>query len=70
MTIHASFQEDLSIAGLLGMNGFFEHFTVTCERDVHVTFVHVTRDLGTFSPEELELQAVLFVARFVWLSAG
>jgi hypothetical protein len=29
VTIHASFQEDLSIAGLLGMNGFFEHFTVT-----------------------------------------
>lgn len=41
-----------------------EHIAVTCERDVKVTFVHVTRDLGTFSPEELELQAVLFVARF------
>jgi hypothetical protein len=41
-----------------------EHIEVTCEQDVHVTFVHVTRDLATFSPEELALQASLFVARF------
>jgi hypothetical protein len=37
---------------------------VTCERDVQVTFVHVTRDLATFSPEELALQTALFVERF------
>jgi len=41
-----------------------ERLALTCERDVHVTFVHVTRDLATFSPEELALQASLFVARF------
>ena len=41
-----------------------ERFAVTCEQDVKVTFVHVTRDLATFSPEELALQASLFVARF------
>jgi hypothetical protein len=27
--IKAAFQENLSIAGLLGMNGFFEHFRIT-----------------------------------------
>jgi hypothetical protein len=41
-----------------------DHFEVTCEQDVKVTFVHVTRDLATFSPEELALQATLFVERF------
>jgi hypothetical protein len=41
-----------------------ERFAVTCEEDVDVTFVHVTRDLATFSPEELALQASLFVERF------
>lgn len=41
-----------------------EHLAVACERDVNVTFVHVTRDLATFSPEELALQTSLFVARF------
>ena len=41
-----------------------ERFAVTCEQDVKVTFVHVTRDLATFSPEELALQTSLFVARF------
>jgi hypothetical protein len=41
-----------------------ERFAVTCEQDVKVTFIHVTRDLATFSPEELALQASLFVSRF------
>lgn len=41
-----------------------EHIGVRCEGDVHVTFVHVTRDLATFSPEELALQAAVFVERF------
>jgi hypothetical protein len=27
--IHAAFKEDLPIAGLLGMNGFFDHFLIT-----------------------------------------
>jgi hypothetical protein len=27
--IHAAFKENLPVAGLLGMNGFFEHFMVT-----------------------------------------
>jgi hypothetical protein len=33
VTIFAAFKENLPIAGLLGMNGFFEHFNVTflCE---------------------------------------
>jgi hypothetical protein len=30
--IHAAFKDDLPVAGLLGMNGFFEHF--------HITFLH------------------------------
>ena len=41
-----------------------ESFAVACEHDVKVTFVHVTRDLATFSPEELALQASLFTERF------
>jgi hypothetical protein len=28
VNIHASFKEGLPVAGLLGMNGFFEHYTV------------------------------------------
>ena len=34
-----------------------EQIAVDCEQDVDVTFVHVTRDLATFSPDELALQA-------------
>jgi len=34
-TIHAAFMENLPIGGLLGMNGFFEHFVVT--------FIHSAR---------------------------
>lgn len=29
VTINAAFKEDLPLPGLLGMNGFFEHFRVT-----------------------------------------
>lgn len=29
ITIHASFKEGLPVAGLLGMNGFFENFLIT-----------------------------------------
>ncbi len=29
VTIDAGFKENLSVAGLLGMRGFFEHFTIT-----------------------------------------
>ena len=29
VTIKAAFKEDLPIAALLGMNGFFEHFVIT-----------------------------------------
>jgi hypothetical protein len=29
VNVHAAFKENLPVAGLLGMNGFFEHFTVT-----------------------------------------
>jgi hypothetical protein len=41
-----------------------EHVDVTCEQDVDVTFVHVTRDLASFSPEELALQSAVMAARF------
>ncbi len=41
-----------------------ERIAVVCERDTDVTFVHVTRDLATFSPEELALQAAIFAERF------
>jgi hypothetical protein len=35
-----------------------------CEGDRSMTFVHVTRDLETFSKEELELQVAFFGDRF------
>jgi hypothetical protein len=38
--------------------------TVRAERDANVTFVHVARDVATFSREELELQIALFGDRF------
>ena len=41
-----------------------ERMAIVCERDSGVTFVHVTRDLTTFSPEELALQAAIFAERF------
>jgi hypothetical protein len=41
-----------------------EHIDVVCEGDTGVTFVHVTRDLATVSPEELALQAAVMAARF------
>lgn len=37
---------------------------VECEGDRTLTFVHVTRDLETFSKEELELQVAFFSGRF------
>ena len=41
-----------------------ERIGIACERDTEVTFVHVTRDLATFSPEELALQAAVFAEHF------
>lgn len=41
-----------------------ERIVVAAERDATVTFVNVTRDLATFSPEELALQTAVFVERF------
>ena len=41
-----------------------ERIAIDCERDTGVTFIHVTRDLATFSPEELALQAAIFGERF------
>ncbi len=41
-----------------------EHIEIVCERDTAVTFVHLTRDLATFAPEELALQAAIFGERF------
>jgi hypothetical protein len=32
VTIKAAFKEDLPIAALLGMNGFFEHFVITFDQ--------------------------------------
>lgn len=37
---------------------------VACDRDVHVTFVHVTRDADSFVREELELLVALFDQQF------
>jgi hypothetical protein len=37
---------------------------IVCEGDTGVTFVHVTRDLATFSPEELALATAVFAERF------
>jgi hypothetical protein len=37
---------------------------VASERDAQVTFVHVTRDMGTFSPEELALHVAVFTESF------
>ena len=41
-----------------------EKIAVTCDRDAAVSFVHVTRDSGTFAREELELLVALFVDAF------
>jgi hypothetical protein len=41
-----------------------DSIAVDCERDTDVTFVHVTRDLASFSPDELALQSAVFVERF------
>src|SRR6202011_3176373 len=41
-----------------------ERIAVTCDRDAAVTFVHVTRDAGTFGREELELLVALFAETF------
>jgi hypothetical protein len=41
-----------------------ERLTVVCEVDAGVTFVHVTRDLATFSPEELALHVAIFAQHF------
>lgn len=38
--------------------------SVTCERDDHVTFVHVTRDAKSFTAEELTLLTALLAERF------
>jgi len=38
--------------------------TVACESGGEITFVHVTRDLATFSPDEPALQAAVFAERF------
>lgn len=38
--------------------------TVTSERDASVTFLHVTRDMASFTPEELDLQVAVFNAHF------
>jgi hypothetical protein len=38
--------------------------SVTEEHDAAVTFVHVTRDLASFSPDELALHAALFAGHF------
>lgn len=37
---------------------------VRSEYDSELTFVHVSRDLGTFSPDELALHVALFADRF------
>ena len=47
----------------LGGEGL-ERIGIVCERDTDVTFVHITRDLTTFSPEELALQTAIFAERF------
>jgi hypothetical protein len=39
-------------------------FALECERGDDVTFVHVTRDLASFSPDEPALQAAVFAERF------
>ncbi|GAC1580145.1 MAG: hypothetical protein NVS3B7_14600 [Candidatus Elarobacter sp.] len=37
---------------------------VACDRDVHLSFVHVTRDAESFVREELELLVALFAREF------
>jgi hypothetical protein len=41
-----------------------EVLRVECETDRSMTFVHVTRDLESFTKEELELQAAFFTERY------
>ena len=41
-----------------------ETLRIECESDRAMTFVHVTRDLESFTKDELELQAMYFTQRF------
>jgi hypothetical protein len=41
-----------------------ETLAVECESDRGMTFIHVTRDLESFTKDELELQAAFFTERF------
>jgi hypothetical protein len=41
-----------------------ETLKVECESDRGMTFVHVTRDLESFTKEELELQTAIFTERY------
>ena len=41
-----------------------EKIAVTCDRDVQLSFVHVTRDAESFAREELELLVALFDREF------
>jgi hypothetical protein len=41
-----------------------DRIVVTSERDADVSFVHVSRDLASFSPEELALHVAVFARHF------
>ena len=59
----ASLSEHVRSFHALG-NEPVEAIAVAYDVDVAVTFVHVTRDLATFSPDELALQTAVFAGRF------
>ncbi len=56
--------EDHVTAFLLLENASPERIGVECEGERSMSFVHVTRDLATFSKDELEMLCALFKARF------
>lgn len=56
--------EDHVRALVLLENGVPEALRVECEAERGTGFVHLTRDLATFSKEELEMLCSLFAARF------
>jgi hypothetical protein len=62
-----AFEERVSehVRALLDLRGEEpQRVAVTCDRDAAVTFVHLTRDAGSFAREELDLLVALFVDSF------
>jgi hypothetical protein len=55
---------DSHVDGFLSLLGEHGEIKVECESDRAMSFVHVTRDLDTFTKDELAMLTALFASRF------